>query len=334
MTHDDKRSKILERVRALLAKADGTNFSEEADAFRAKADELMTAYAIEQWQVQQAQAKTYERPKPEVRQFNFEWWGRSARSGELWQMFIDVSYHCRCVVATRGYGSGGYRTIPVIGQPSDLDYFDLLFTHLMLQMGKQLEPKPDPSMSFGENAYTLRMSGMNRLRIATLMWEAHLVPDTDTSAPLQLRNHDGKYSPAAKKVLRALRKAGEEYAAEKGLDTTKVSPGVWQRSFALGFVRTIDRRLTHIREMQQEKSTPGAPSMAIALQDIRKQAADLYDELWPRPEDDGKRRKGRGVSRNVRIYHRGVEAGREAGNKADLQGKPSRGMRQTPEIGR
>jgi hypothetical protein len=48
---EDRKAKMLERVRALLAKADGTNFPEEADAFRAKADALMTEYAIEAWQM-------------------------------------------------------------------------------------------------------------------------------------------------------------------------------------------------------------------------------------------------------------------------------------------
>lgn len=74
MTENDKNAKMLERVRALLAKAESTTFPEEADAFRAKADEIMTAYSISAWQVQMAQEGLQRTIQPEVRWFDFSWW--------------------------------------------------------------------------------------------------------------------------------------------------------------------------------------------------------------------------------------------------------------------
>ncbi len=47
-TVHDIDERILERVRALLAKAESTDFADEADAFTAKAQELMARHSIEE----------------------------------------------------------------------------------------------------------------------------------------------------------------------------------------------------------------------------------------------------------------------------------------------
>jgi hypothetical protein len=70
---DTTSHKMLERVRALLAKADSTNFPEEAETFRAKADELMTRHSISQWAVEQAEAGRSAPIKPERRDFERAW---------------------------------------------------------------------------------------------------------------------------------------------------------------------------------------------------------------------------------------------------------------------
>lgn len=49
---DDKRNGLLEKIRALLAKAESTEFPEEAYSLQAKAQELMTRYAIEDIELQ------------------------------------------------------------------------------------------------------------------------------------------------------------------------------------------------------------------------------------------------------------------------------------------
>ena len=45
---DPEQARMLEKVRALLAKAESTTFEEEADVFTAKAQELMARYAIDE----------------------------------------------------------------------------------------------------------------------------------------------------------------------------------------------------------------------------------------------------------------------------------------------
>jgi hypothetical protein len=333
----------------LLAKAEGTSFPEEADSFRAKADQIMERFAIEQWMVDEAQNGAHVRPKPEIRKISFEWWYRSDHHQALWSIFCDVANHCRCVIAQRGQGKlkmagieGTYKDMPVIGLPSDLDYFDMLFTHLMLQMGMQLEPKPDPSKSFEENAYIMRISGTNKLRVAKLIHEAGLTPSDitpDANFPGYLPKYDARnhpesygkltYTPATKKLLRKLRAASEKWAKDNDLSTTVVGTGttgttVWQRSFARGFASEISDRLWAMRRAEDKPSD--GPSVAIALRDIRQVAVELYEETWPAPqpiESDGKpvkRRKGTGVSRTVMLDHRAINAGRQAGQRADIAG--------------
>lgn len=350
----DKRGKILERVRGILALADREQIKnpEAADNYRAQADHLMVQYALEQWEVTKAQLKNAAtfRPKPETRYIDFAWWSSNDRSSDLYSLFQDVAYHCRCVIAIRGYGgNGNYRQMPVIGLPSDLDYLDLLFTHLMVQMGRQLEPKPDPSLGFEQNAYTLRAAGMARPRIAKLLYDQGIIPNTGPGTDYwDAEANDGEggrveyrwLAPNKEKSLRArVRVAGEKWGAANGHDpTTTVNPKVWQRSFAAGFVREIDSRLADIRRLREQKANDdGQPGTTLALRDIRAMAVELYNELFPPPpppkDDDDDKKKGRkAVVRSVRYSHRAMNAGRKAGSQADISGRPGEGLRKTPEL--
>lgn len=326
----DKRAKILNQVRGLLAQADDPSTTpQEADAFRNKANQFMAMYAIEQWHID-ALDKGAHRPTAEIRYFDFNWFYDSSFRDDLWYIFHTVARHCRCIVALRGHGVGehSFREIPVIGIASDLDWFDLLFTSVMLQMANKLEPVPDPSLTFGENCFILRMSGMNRLRVAQLLWEAHQLPEdvADTSQPF-----DNVYSAKTKKALRAIRKAGEEYAKARGLETTKISTVVWQRSFALGFRREINRRVRLMADLKEEKPGTGE-SNALVLRDIYQMALDLYREMWPKPEPvkvehgSDQRRRRVAMVREKKYSERAVDAGREAGARANLSGHPSEGI--------
>src|SRR4051812_14624254 len=154
-----KTSKMLERVRALMAKAASTTFPEEADAFRSKANKLMTEYAIEQWQVEQLEAGRGTRPVPEKRLMDFDWWRHNPFRSQLWLMFDAVAKHCRCMVVT---SKADYRDmmIPVFGIRSDLDWFDMLFTSLMIQMVQKVDPQPRADMTLNENLAVMREAGM------------------------------------------------------------------------------------------------------------------------------------------------------------------------------
>lgn len=278
---EDRKAKMLERVRALLAKADSTDHPGEADVFRAKADELMTKYVIEQWEVDEAQGAVGARPKPERRDYDMSWYQENSRADELWKLMQAVARHCRVkLIYWRASG-----TIPAVGIPSDLDWFDLLFTHLMLQMGKGLEPHPNPNKPMIENLVTMKEAGMKWERIGELLINAGQLEHYD-------RNMGVKFT-----------KLYTEYCSEHGRERLRTTPSVYQRSFALGFLAEIRTRL----KRQEESRGTG---MELALRDIKDEvegaAADLFG---PDPERYSVERSGV-VDENA--HRAGIDAGRKA----------------------
>ena len=114
---------VLERVRALLAKAESTSFPDEADAFTAKAQELMARHAIDEAMLADGD-------------------GDGPATVVGWRIAVDDPYaspkslllhgiartnRCRSVFC----GDMGLAT--VFGTEADLEVVELLFTSLLLQ---------------------------------------------------------------------------------------------------------------------------------------------------------------------------------------------------------
>jgi hypothetical protein len=342
-----KQEKMLERVRALIAKADSTEFQGEADSFRAKADELMAAYAIEQWMVEDAQKGSTERPKPEVRYFDFSWWYQHAQHTALWWMFGDVARHARCVVALRGHGSNGdYRRIPVIGLSSDLDWFDMLFTSLMLEMSKNLYPKAESGREPGENVYRMRMAGMGWKEITRQMWAIGQVKllrgklaergvwnyQTGEREPITLDTPFDRlpedYWTGVKNNLANLNRA---YVKAHGLPRNYVQPQVYQRSYSEGFADRIEERL---RGMRREQGGGSTGSTALVLRDIYQNALSLYEEMWPAPEPVKGKKRSKALSRERAFSYEAANHGRAAADRANLSNKPSERLGGRKELDR
>ncbi|MCC5951452.1 MAG: DUF2786 domain-containing protein [Acidimicrobiia bacterium] len=114
---------VLERIRALLAKAESTTFEAEATALTAKAQELMTRHAIDSARLHTAESTTDGRPittrvpidPPYV----------DAKS--LLLQHVASATRCRSVMLT------GLSMSSVIGYPDDVRAVELLFTSLLVQ---------------------------------------------------------------------------------------------------------------------------------------------------------------------------------------------------------
>ncbi|MGH9225939.1 MAG: DUF2786 domain-containing protein [Acidimicrobiales bacterium] len=115
---------VLERVRALLAKAESTPFPEEADAFTAKAQELMARHAIDQAMLDAG--------------------GRGDSGGEIigWRIGVDDPYAApkslllhAIAQANRSHSvySSDLGFATVFGTEADLEVVELLFTSLLVQ---------------------------------------------------------------------------------------------------------------------------------------------------------------------------------------------------------
>lgn len=119
-THDEPRE--LTRIRALLAKAEATGFSEEAEAFSAKAQELMARHSLDEALLA---ARTHSTETPAARRI-----GVDAPYEPTKAVLLDAvatANHCRAV-----WNSNlGFST--VVGFEPDLETVELLYTSLLVQ---------------------------------------------------------------------------------------------------------------------------------------------------------------------------------------------------------
>jgi hypothetical protein len=114
--------RLLERVRALLAKAESTTFAEEADALTAKAQELMARHSIDQAMVEATQGGG---PVAEGRRVGVE--DPYAGAKALLLSRVAEANRCRSVwLSALGFSD-------VFGAATDLDAVELLFTSLLRQ---------------------------------------------------------------------------------------------------------------------------------------------------------------------------------------------------------
>ncbi|GAA4016190.1 DUF2786 domain-containing protein [Allokutzneria multivorans] len=119
--------KVLSRVRGLLAKAESTDYPDEAEALSAKAQELMNRYALDRAAVE---SETRATPAVAVRRI----WLESPYLAEKAHLATAVATanRCRSVLAEKP----GYLTL--IGDQFDLDTTELLSTSLLVQANREM----------------------------------------------------------------------------------------------------------------------------------------------------------------------------------------------------
>lgn len=113
--------RVLERVRAMLAKAESTTFAEEAEAFTAKAQELMARHAVDRAMVDGARQSG----ATAGRRIGVD--DPYAQPKSLLLSVVASANRCRSVWS----GELGFST--VFGHGPDLDGVELLYTSLLVQ---------------------------------------------------------------------------------------------------------------------------------------------------------------------------------------------------------
>jgi Protein of unknown function (DUF2786) len=116
----DKR--MLGKIRALLVKAESTEFAEEAEALSSRAQELMAKYSIDHALLA---AEAGRKDEPASRRLPVD----NPYEGPKVQLLQEVAQANRC--RSVWYKSLGMSA--VIGFPADLDAVELLFTSLLVQ---------------------------------------------------------------------------------------------------------------------------------------------------------------------------------------------------------
>lgn len=216
---------MLAKIRALLDKADGTEFPEEAETYRAKAEALMAKYRIEEEDLL-AQDPTAILPI----------YGDTSlcEGGEFYgsyvAMFHWIAKHCGIKhVAEWSYPSGKATIYArTVGYESDLRYAELLYTSARMVFSERLEPQVKSSLTDQENVYRLRSAGMERVRIARLLWH----------------NQDPTSLAKVGRLYKAECKARGEEAVLSGRGITGAA---FREAYASQFVSTLYTRLYQAR---------------------------------------------------------------------------------------
>jgi hypothetical protein len=120
--------KMLDRVRKLLAKAEKAGTEHEAEAFTAKAQELILKYAIDEAMLQKKGEKQDERIV--ARTYTVNGYAKAKL-----HLLRAVARGVGCDAAFYSNDRGGWSTgrAEVIGWESDMAAFDVLFASLQMQ---------------------------------------------------------------------------------------------------------------------------------------------------------------------------------------------------------
>lgn len=140
--HADPR--VLHKVTSLLAKAESTNFPQEAEALTAKAQELMTRHAIDQAHLE---AQRGDAPQVGGRRVGID----DPYAGARFLLLAAVAEANRC----RSVWSKQWGFSTVFGDEGDLDAVEMLFTSLLVQATRAMvaEPRTASTSSGGTRSF-------------------------------------------------------------------------------------------------------------------------------------------------------------------------------------
>ncbi len=282
-----KKESMLRKVQALLDKANSTTFSEERNALLEKADDLMTTYAISEFELATRQKKDI-KAQVTTRTMPVAPGGSHIRD-QLSTLHYYLTNHAGAKAVY--YGINGSVQSPinarVVGFEADLDYVEMLFTSLVLQAAMDLEPKFDESLTLQQNIFVMKEAGLKWKRICELCGILDSYPGP--------------------KAINLYKKE----CKERNVEPSKVFPITRQRNFMMGFNGAVVSRLAEIRRHQMESGiTTGKELVFVG----RTQAVeDAFNEMFP------KLRKGKKVNEG-KFDPKAYMAGRESGQKANLGG--------------
>ncbi len=176
--------KILDKVRALLAKAAGTEYPAEAEAFLAKAEALMARHAIDQAMLDNSDRSNDE---PAMRVIRLGAPYPVAKAILLQE--IAVAHRCQSV-----YGYGPDRNdAHVFGFQSDLDAVELLFASLLAHgVRTMLAETPVGNTRSFRNSFLQQYAWRigERLQAARRVAEREYESETGVSSGLVLAGRD------------------------------------------------------------------------------------------------------------------------------------------------
>jgi hypothetical protein len=327
-----ERDSILDRVRKLIDKANSTTFPAEREAFLKKADEMMAIHAIEQFEIEMSRP-SQGRTKPVVHKFRMRGEDNASTSWDfdrsLFSLTLAFAHHCRLLVGGLTYTGESV----VVGYQSDVDYFDILRTTVMLDLAHKLDPQPDAAQSIGENVARMKEAGFQWDEIFRRFRKHGMLAqyaDQPFSKPIGLWMY-GQY---------------KKFCQETGRLQTRANPKQWMEDFSRGYVEEINARLREMRLSTEEAVAGTGKGLVLAgmEEELKEFYYDLFPDRRPHPADcqcdtchfrkcedstctrtrcvEARKpvRARKGAIRYRRVSDEARTAGRRAGSRADLSG--------------
>jgi hypothetical protein len=164
-------TKMGAKVRALLDTADSYEAEgnlEAASTYRTKAEELMVKYRLEQ---EDTLAVDPGAARPI--QVDIDLVGNASKyKNHYYSMWYYIAKHCgiRTHLEWKYTDAGYVVRAYAVGYEDDIRYAEMLFTSARLVFTERLEPKVKPELSDQVNAYRLRSAGLERIRVAEMLW--------------------------------------------------------------------------------------------------------------------------------------------------------------------
>lgn len=199
--------KMLERIRALLAKAEDVAGTPEADAYNEKVAELVAKYGIDQALLAKT-APELNVPGDKIIVVDAPY---AVGKAELCSW---VAQALRCQVVTRSHvSSRTRRELHIFGMASDLERFELLYTSLLIQASSGMMKAPVPYYEHGRAFRNAWLRGFasevyNRLKAA----ESHAETVAEAGTPgttLVLADRSAVVRGYKESIYTSLRSGGE-----------------------------------------------------------------------------------------------------------------------------
>lgn len=277
--------KMLDRVRKLLSKAERAGSEHEAEAFTAKATELMLKYAIDEAMLQSKGEKPNE--KIVAKRVTVEGYAK-AKLTLMHKVAAGLGLKSvEYTMSRRGWSTGAGE---VLGWESDVAAFDVLFASLQMQAATEAKR---------ELARLKR--DFPKLRAA---WEEWYYEDQENA-----RYREGESYSERRDRYRAWQ---TEHPQPENPGREVPHGRAFMQSFLIGYAGVVGSRLREQRRTTIKQAEDTMPGTALAVVDRDKAVANEWERRHP---PSSFTRGGRGASNSANA---GYYAGRSAGSRANL----------------
>lgn len=288
------RENILTKVQKLIDKADDPGCSEaEAEAFRSKAEELILKHAIEQAELERLSGSRTEDP---INKYITITEGHKHIRQQLGDMFSTIARYNRCRVVFHGYNySDGPLYATIVGFPTDIDFCEMLYASLLLEISRNIQPTADLALTYEQNLVKLKEAGM---KWADIYGELNRIGQMDR--------------PFTRNVAVKFTKDYTRICEREGRDRMYVQPATHQKSWMEGFLGRITTRIyeDYQRRETNLRSHTNGRGTDIILRNRNERVDAAYDDLFSSVKMGTARRNRSKISDSS--YLQGDKAARKA----------------------